>query len=56
MIGIPEILMVILLLYFFYALAAEILEIAEASIVFDVVNNCCQILLLWGSNCLIHDV
>ena len=53
-----KILQLLSLLYFFHALASEVLKISEAAIVLDIVDYCCEILLLligWADS-LVHDI
>ncbi len=46
----------LLLLHLLNALAAEILKISEAPIVLDIIYHRCQVLLLRGTDRLVHDV
>lgn len=47
----------LLLLYFLHSLAAEVLQISQTTIILDVINNSCEVLVLlrvpYG---LVHDV
>ena len=54
----PKVLQLLGLLHLLHALAAEVLQVPQTAIVFDVVDDSCQILLLMvrGPNRLVHDI